>query len=37
MENEDSQIDIEKLKKTFKEKSTQLKISPPKNIKLNNN
>ena len=37
MENKESQIDIEKLKKTFEEKSTQLKNSPPKNIKLNNN
>ena len=37
MDNKESQIDIEKLKKTFEEKSTQLKNSPPKNIKLNNN
>ena len=37
MENKDSQIDIEKLKKTFEKKSTKLKYSPPKNIKLNNN
>ena len=37
MENKESEIDIEKLKKIFEEKSTKLKNSPPKNIKFNNN
>ena len=37
MENKESEIDIEKLKKIFEEKSTKLKNSPPKNLKLNNN
>ena len=37
MENKETEIDIEKLKKIFEEKSTKLKNSPPKDLKLNNN
>ena len=37
MEPKNEEIDEEKVKKLFLEKSTKLKTSPPKNIKFDNN